>query len=90
MTKQNFEQLKEKEAQIQKLKQQLQNIESGKILTLSMRIFSADKKTYEHLEIADFPKKQVRLVLLENLNNRLEAAKADWESYFDDKNMFER
>lgn len=88
MTKQNYQQLKSKEAQIEYLKNALKNIEGGKILKIDVRSYSDDKSEYEYQEFTDIPKTKIKQVLIENLQTRLKKAQEDWESYFDDRCMF--
>lgn len=90
MTKQNYQQLKRKEALIEYLKNALKNIEGGKILKIDLRSYSDDKLEYEYQELTDIPKAKIKAVLIENLQTRLEKAQKDWESYFDDEDMFNR
>lgn len=90
MTKQNYQQLKSKEAQIEHLRNTLNAIQCGKILKINLRSYSDDKSEYEYLELTDIPKRKVKGVLIENLQTRLEKAQEDWEGYFDDEDMFNR
>lgn len=90
MTKQNYQQLKSKEAQIEYLKNALKNIEGGKILKIDVRSYSDDKSEYEYQELTDIPKNKVKQVLIENFQTRLKKAQEDWESYFDNEDMFNR
>lgn len=90
MTKQNYQQLKRKEALIEYLKNALKNIEGGKILKIDLRSYSDDKLEYEYQELTDIPKNKVKQVLIENFQTRLKKAQEDWESYFDDEDMFNR
>lgn len=88
MTKEDYQKLRAKEAQIEYLKEFKKAIENGKILNLKIRIFNEDKIEYEDLDFTDIPKRKIKTVILENLETRMESAKNDWESYFDDVSMF--
>ena len=89
MTKENYEQLKSKEAQIEKLIEMKHMIESSKILSVKVRVFNESKLIYEDKELFDLPKKELRKVISENYLCRLNKAKSDWEGFFDDFDMFE-
>ena len=49
-----------------------------------------DKSEYEYQELTDIPKNKVKQVLIENFQTRLKKAQEDWESYFDNEDMFNR
>lgn len=89
MTIQNYHQLKQKEGQIERLKERIAAIENGKIKSVNIRIFSEDKMSYEDVTEGGIPKNEIRKVILHNLTVQLLDALSDWESYFDDKDMFQ-
>lgn len=90
MTKQNYNNLKQKEAQIERLKERIRAIENGKIKSVNIRLFSPDKGSYEDVTEGDIPKREIRLSMLQNLTKQLEDCQKDWESYFDDECIFEK
>jgi len=84
MTKEDYQKVRAKEAQLEYLKEFKKTVECGKILNLKIRTFNEDRIEYEDIEFTDLPKRKIKTVILENLETRIESAKNDWESYFDD------
>ena len=82
MTKQEFEQAKITEQQIEALEQRLKQIESGKILNITVRVFSEDKMKYEDVILKNMPKSIVKAVLRENVKKQLEDKRAYLELMF--------
>lgn len=88
MTKQDYDRLKAKEAQIEALIAEKKQIEGGKIISLHIRVFSDDKNIYEDIDFKNLPKGEIKKILLENIEGRLENAQNDYESYFDGETIF--
>lgn len=90
MTQQNYNSLKQKEAQIARLKERIRAVENGKIMSVNIRLFSPDKGSYEDVTEGDIPKREIRLAILQNLYKQLEDCQRDWDSYFNEECMFEK
>lgn len=85
MKRSDYQLAKSKEAEIAELKTKLNNIESGKILSLTIRTFSTDKQIYEDAIIDsnnDLCRTKLKGVLLDNLRSRYKKAQEDYELLF--------
>ena len=89
MTKENFQKLKRKEAQLQTLIERKDLIENGVMNSINYTI-TKDSGVISNKEIkgSDLPKGAIKSILLEIIEKRIAHAKAEWESFFDDNDMF--
>lgn len=88
MTKQDYDRIKNKEAQIEHLLKSKNIVESSKILQLKLRYFNEDKTEFEDIVLTDLPKGKIKGILLENFKIRLENAQNDYEEYFNGETIF--
>lgn len=90
MTRENFQQLKNKELRMRSLKEQKHLIENGVMLSIAYTL--ADDSgaiTYNEIKGSDLPKGAIKEALLANITKRIAHAEAEWDKCFDGVDIFE-
>lgn len=87
ITKQHYNNLKQKEAAIARLKERIRAIENGKIISVNIRLYTPDKMEYQDVTEGDIPKREIRTAILNNLTKQLSDAQADWEGFFNNESI---